>query len=346
MKQYVLKTTGMAALAFFLCSNGFAQELPAPPASADGVAKVNNEQEIVIRKKNDKDFKITVEMKDGKMFINGKPADEYDNNDVVVEKKAIRNMDDDAFSLAAPGESPGIAISPFRRGLSYNDNLPVRSNLAFLGVVSEGTDGKGAKITQVANESSAGKAGLKEDDVITMVNDTKIGGPADLTKAIGAFKPGDKVTVTFMRDGKEQKATATLGKRNVMDFEHAYNFRMPDMDLKSLSNLYRLYTPRDYDDFFRNSDRPKLGIKAQDTEDGKGAKVLGVDEGSPAYKAGIREGDIITQFDGKAVNSADGLANIARESRSKTSFKINFSREGKSKEVEVKVLKNLKTADL
>jgi serine protease Do len=92
--------------------------------------------------------------------------------------------------------------------------------------------------------------------------------------------------------------------------------------------------------------RPKLGIRAQDTEDGKGVKVLDIDEDSPADKAGIKEGDIITRFDGKDVNSATELADIARESKGKTDMKISVTHEGKSREVDVKIPKKLKTADL
>jgi serine protease Do len=92
--------------------------------------------------------------------------------------------------------------------------------------------------------------------------------------------------------------------------------------------------------------RPRLGIKAQDTEDGKGVKVLGVDDESAADKAGIKEDDIITEFDGKKVNNAEELANAAREAKDKPSVKITFNRDGKTQTVEVKTPKKLRTANL
>ena len=44
---------------------------------------------------------------------------------------------------------------------------------------------------------------------------------------------------------------------------------------------------------------PKIGIKAQDAEDGKGVNILEVEDSSAAFKAGLKKGDIILQFDGR-----------------------------------------------
>jgi serine protease Do len=97
-----------------------------------------------------------------------------------------------------------------------------------------------------------------------------------------------------------------------------------------------------------NENQPKLGIKAQDTEDGKGVKVLEVDEESAAEKAGIKEGDIITSFDGKSINSVNELVDgnrAAREAK-KLTLPIEYLRDGKSQKVELKVPRKLRTAEL
>ena len=91
---------------------------------------------------------------------------------------------------------------------------------------------------------------------------------------------------------------------------------------------------------------PRLGIKAQDTEEGKGVKVLDVDDASNAQKAGVKEGDVITEFDGKTVNSATELADAARDAKDKSPIKIKLNRNGKNQEIEVKIPKKLKTANL
>ena len=85
------------------------------------------------------------------------------------------------------------------------------ANHAMLGVTTEKAD-QGAEIKTVTKESAAEKIGLKEGDIITKIDDKKIENPDDLSAAIKAHKPGDKVTVTYLRDKKEQKATAELTK--------------------------------------------------------------------------------------------------------------------------------------
>ena len=66
---------------------------------------------------------------------------------------------------------------------------------------------------------------------------------------------------------------------------------------------------------------PKLGISVQDTENGKGVNVIDVDGDGNAAKAGIKEDDIITEVDGKAVNSADEIAKMIKESKDKSSVR-------------------------
>lgn len=91
---------------------------------------------------------------------------------------------------------------------------------------------------------------------------------------------------------------------------------------------------------------PKLGLSVQDTDDGKGVKVIEVDNESNAEKAGIKEDDIITEVDGKAVNSTDEIAKIIRESKEKVSVMIKLQRSGKTQNIEVKMPRKIKTADL
>ena len=89
-----------------------------------------------------------------------------------------------------------------------------------------------------------------------------------------------------------------------------------------------------------------MGLSVQDTDDGKGVKVLNVDHESNAAKAGLKENDVITEVDGKAVNSADEVAKIIRESKDKVSVMMKLQRSGKTQNVEVKIPRKLKTANL
>jgi serine protease Do len=212
------------------------------------------------------------------------------------------------------------------------------SDRAFLGVSTE-EDDKGARIKNVTDNSAAEKAGLKEDDVIIRVDDTKIENQDQLSKAITKHKPEDKVTIVYLRDGKEQKVTVPLGKTSFAETFTAPKIApVPEMnfnwDHNGNNQLY--YYPG----------RGRIGIKAQDTEDGKGVKVLDVSDESLAEKAGLKEGDIITEFDGKSINSADELADAARGSKDKNSIPLKFTRDGKAQSAEIKIPKKLKTTNL
>lgn len=64
----------------------------------------------------------------------------------------------------------------------------------------------------VVADSPAAKAGLKEGDIITKINNDKIDSTHSLQSIIGKHKSGDKVKLTVVRDGKTQTIEATLGE--------------------------------------------------------------------------------------------------------------------------------------
>jgi serine protease Do len=231
-----------------------------------------------------------------------------------------------------------------------NDNFNLfngDSDHAMLGVTTEKAEG-GVEVQSVTKESGAAKAGLKEGDVIVKIDDKKIEDPDDLSKTIRAHKAGDKVTVTYLRDKKEEKATAELSKwkgANSWGVNPGKDFKM------DMGNMPRIYTmpPRNRafgETWNWSGGSPKLGLSVQDTDDGKGVKVIEVDDESNSAKAGVKEDDIITEVDGKAVNSTDTIAKIIKESKDKTSVMLKIQRSGKTQNIEVKMPHRLKSADL
>lgn len=65
--------------------------------------------------------------------------------------------------------------------------------------------------TAVSKDSPAAKAGIKDKDIITAVNGTKVGSAGSLSSLIGEYKPGDTVQLTVIREGNEIAINATLG---------------------------------------------------------------------------------------------------------------------------------------
>jgi serine protease Do len=350
MKKYLLKISGLASLVLLLHSSGFAQE---DSDQEKDVVRPHRYDEIIIKHKGDKDAKVTIEIKDGEVLVDGKPISDYEDSSLSIRKRKIigngsnvlsYGFAPDAFSgpdgdnmkiLTMPGNHGG----PWSYGIS--DDL-FQPNRALLGVSSEKTPNvEGARVLDVTKGSAAEKLGLRRGDVITKVDEATIKDPESLTAAIGDHHPGDKIALTYTRDGKQQKETVVLGKTKDMMVEP---FKFEYKNFPDLKEFRGDAAPRAFNLYYGNS--LKFGIRAQDLDDGKGVKVLDVDDESTAAKAGIKEGDIITRFDGKEINSVTALTDAAHAAKEKASVKVGFIRDGKTQEVEVKVPKKLRTADL
>ncbi|MGG9964701.1 PDZ domain-containing protein [Ferruginibacter sp. SUN106] len=321
-------------------------------------------QEIVIRKKGDKDTKITVEIKGDKVTINGKPLSEFKDGDITINKRGIKIWDGyNSFSFP---EDLDIAVQghpadPFFFGKKG----------AFLGVTTEtaneGNDDKkseGAIITNITKESAAEKAGLKEGDIITKINDKKVEGPESLADVVTSFKPKDEVTVYYKREGKEKSAKAVLGENN-SSTAMAYSFSGPGGQTRSFTMPrvqgvpYVQSIPKwgNGDDITGLGDmkvngfsmfprQQKLGLKIQDTEEGDGVKVLDIDKESPAEKAGLKKDDVVTEIGGKKVTNTDDAREQLMENAEKSTYTIKAKRNGSEMSFDIKIPKKLKTANL
>ena len=62
----------------------------------------------------------------------------------------------------------------------------------------------------IVKDSRAAKAGLKDKDIITAINGTKVGAAGSLSDLISEYKPGDTVQLTVIREGKETTVNVTL----------------------------------------------------------------------------------------------------------------------------------------
>lgn len=297
-------------------------------ASAQTTEKKEREEDV-----KEKRQKTTIVVDGDKVIINGK-----DLKDMSPEEREkwghIKVNPPARLKLEGPYRRPlhvwGDAF------IKKSDGTP----RAFLGVMSEKNE-KGAKITSVTKESAAAKAGLQKDDIITKVNNQSITDSEDLFETIRKFKPEDKVTISYLRDGQQKTTTAVLGKTMDMDvdfnfddrLDRGFNFEMPE--LRELEKLN-----------WNFSRKPRLGIEIQDTEDGKGVQVIEVEDETPAQKAGLQEKDIITSINGKSVTSVDEIKAALKDLKDGDLIKAGITRSGKTQTLDIKIPKKLKTADL
>jgi serine protease Do len=344
MKRFALSFAIPALLATWALPS-FAQDVKEKEKTSKDTKK--EVEEITIIRKSDDKTKTVIEINGDKITVNGKPIEELKDGDITVRRGKYKTTE----GLNYYG-TPRTRVG----GQSFNwDNsdgfnmFHTDENRAMLGVVTEEATG-GVKVTEITDESAAKKAGIKEGDIITKIGDTKIEEPDQLSEAIRKHKPGEKVVVTLLRDKKEQKVTTELGKwKGLSSFSYGpgKEFKM-DMDYNELlaPKIQAMPRMRNGQAWTYNSGAPKLGLSVQDTDDGKGVKVIEVDEESNAAKAGLKENDIITNFNGTEVNGADEVAKLVKENKDKPTISLKIKRDGKVQTVEVKMPRKLKTADL
>ncbi len=316
--------------------------------------KEEKKEQIIIRKKGDKNEKTTIVIEGDKVTINGKPVEKGDK-DVIIH----RFDGDDEFVF----RSPKVRVTAPRGAYRFNydgnweqfnsDKFMKEFKMnwktgAFLGVVTEDHD-KGALVEEVQKETAAEKAGLQKGDIITKVGDKKIGSPSDLSKAVHAKKPNDEVEITYLRDGKEKKAKVKLGESKGPEGMHNFNFDMPDMHFGDGQFNFEHLQPRLHglqDKIMMYQGRPKFGATIQDTEEGNGVKVLEVEADSPSAKSGLQKDDVITEVNGKAVKNVAEASEALRANNEQNLWTVKVLRAGKPVTVEMKIPKKLNKADL
>jgi serine protease Do len=160
--------------------------------------------------------------------------------------------------------------------------------------------GTGVTISSVVAGSPADEAGLKEGDTITTVDGRKVGKGAELVADIASRRPGSKVTLGFLRNGKSQSATVTIADRakifaaRLGEDQGNGDESAPKQGKFGLS--VRKITPEMADRL--------------DLPQGKGVIVQEVKPDSFAEDVKLGRGDIILEVNKQPVNSEGDLARI------------------------------------
>ncbi len=152
----------------------------------------------------------------------------------------------------------------------------------------EGT--QGALVADVVGGSPAARAGFETGDVITRFGGTTVDSARALSRAVGEHKPGDKVSVEVLRDGKPQTLDVKLGDASG---DNAVAAAGPDNPGDHGASLGLSLAP------LTAENRAELGLP----DDVQGALVTDVDPNGPAADDGIQPGDVITQVNRRPVTS-------------------------------------------
>lgn len=244
--------------------------------------------------------------------------------------------------LSLPGQGDTI--------YSYNDTLGFSSEDtgtgAYLGVDIDDIstervaalklkDEHGVEVTLVDQDAPAGKAGLKEHDVILTMNGTTVDSGAQLRRMIHETPAGRVVTLGVSRDGQPLTLKVQLAdKGKEMARAKDWKFEMPAMPpmprMADLPSVVVVHSSARSGLSVENI-TPQLGLFFG-VKNGKGVLVRSVEKGSLAEKAGLRAGDVIVKLNGQPVNDTSDFTHSLR-SRGASSVSVGVVRDKKEQSV-------------
>jgi len=181
---------------------------------------------------------------------------------------------------------------------------------------------RGAEITMVDHDAPAGKAGLKEHDVILEFNGARVQGTEELRRVIHETPPGRTVQILISRDGQPMTISLTLvDKKEYFAGKHEWHEMpptpptpptppMPAMPALDLN----LRTGPSYGLVVDNL-TPQLG-EYFGVKNGEGVLVKSVEEGTPGKAAGFKAGDVIVRVNNEKVADRGDWRSAIRANRS------------------------------
>lgn len=150
----------------------------------------------------------------------------------------------------------------------------------------------GSLIAKITKNSPAEKAGLKVGDVVVALNGEEVINSTQLRNAVGLLRVGTEVKIDFLRDGKQRQIRAVIAepKQEKVDAKQ-YDKRLAGAMLGGIE-----------------AGHPLAG-------EVKGVEIVAVAQGSPAWSAGLRKGDVIVSVNQQPVESPDDVGDALKSSR-------------------------------
>ncbi|WP_251357930.1 Do family serine endopeptidase [Kangiella sp. TOML190] len=244
----------------------------------------------------------------------GSPFVPFIQTDVAINSGnsggPLINLDGEVVGINSmiynPMISTGLSFSiPIDLADSVGDQLQANGKVirGYLGVGYEEVDQGvvdyfdlptvgGALINSVQQDSPAQKAGIQRGDIITEIEGNRVRSHQDLPYFIAQMEPGSKIKLKGYRDGKAKSFSAKLVERDD-DFASVQPQESENRLGIEVNNL-------------GNSLRQQLGVDS-------GVVVTKVEPGSPAQRAGISQGDIITEINRNDIENTEDFYRVMNE---------------------------------
>ncbi|MFM9027071.1 MAG: Do family serine endopeptidase [Bacteroidota bacterium] len=149
---------------------------------------------------------------------------------------------------------------------------------------------QGVYVAGITPGGAAENSGIREGDIIVKVGEVSVNSSPQLQEQVGRFRPGDKVSISVLRDGKQQQFALTLRNR-----EGSTDIVKQEQPVDMLGASFENTS---------SDETRKLGIQG-------GVKVAKLSQGK-LLNSGIQEGFIITHIDKRPVRNTDDLSSALR----------------------------------
>lgn len=237
------------------------------------------------------------------------PIESFIQTDAVVNPGnsggALLNLNGELIGINTAIASPTGVFAGYAFAIPSNLVSKVVEDLRKFGVVQRGYLGiiirdqpkeKGEKmipgvyVDSLAENSSAGDAGVKRGDVIVKIDDQTIASSPQLLEAVGKHRPGDRLKITVLRNGNERNFDVVLKNRS--GNTEAVKKSEASSVLNALGAEFETLSKKEAE---------KLGLNG-------GVQLKELREGKLSNQTDIHEGFIITRLNNKPVDTADDLS--------------------------------------
>jgi membrane-associated protease RseP (regulator of RpoE activity) len=230
-------------------------------------------------------------------------------------------------------------------------------------------NGDGVLINRVVPDSPADRAGIEKGDILVSVNSRTVSSPRALSDVVRAAKVGQQIQMVVMREGNRRSLRATLrGRPADTEDGDTWVWRDRDGDDEGEERTWEApvppvppvpavprtpRAPRAPRIEFREGSEPlvirtgrgRLGVRVEDLNgdlgqyfgvpDGKGALIVEVMKETPAERAGLKSGDVITRLGDRTISDASDLIEAVGEADGKVSLRV--VRKGDARTVETEL---------
>ncbi|HEX6940715.1 MAG TPA: Do family serine endopeptidase [Longimicrobiales bacterium] len=157
----------------------------------------------------------------------------------------------------------------------------------------------GAEVKQVQEDTPAERAGLKIGDVVVALDGKPIESATQLISELARRQPGERVELGIIRDRKRRTVTVELGQFEPIESREERRAERPEVE--ELLGFRAAPLTRE------------LARRFELDADADGVVVVEVDRFSPAAQAGIRPGYLLLRLNGREIEDADDVRDVARD---------------------------------